>query len=706
MAVLPTGWGGCERGGMTNDYAWSAAIDSIGPVSSVRIALAADICSVGELWVSTAYDDLRRAGPDRATQVRWILNRYVNPWFAPQTATIGDVTYFMVHAWLMRLAGRPRADTGNDGTITDAPQPVGLSQPVIADALWALRGVLAFARATGIVASGFDPTDGLVAPAPDPARARTKPPTCPPRPLTLPECARIAAHLHPVHQLTLWLQRVMGLRISEAFGLLVDDVIDHGDTGLLLVHGQGGRAFRVREPDGSIATVWHTEQLKTAAAHRALVIPTRMLELLRVAIEAFHTDSDTGDPRPVAPLVPGLRVADRAGQLAFRQAFARAAAVEGLSSADLGFRVSPHLLRKSVATDIAWHAGIPDAVRRRFMGHRAADDVYGRIYTLDHPDLAPMVDVAQAIDAMIDDSIGTLLVPTAHRVHWAHAHPNRQRADDVRNAIDAAGWTLEPGTPDDPLCDTRRVASELGIAPTTARRWMHDGTLPCTTTSGRGRQQRRVCLSDVWSLRDRLADRILLPDLAVELGVRYHEIYQTARRMGLDLQRHPTSRQIEIPSEAAQRLRQEHERVKALHARSMKIAAAARELAVVVSTVGLMAKRGDLDLDAETDSSGARFVTRASVDRFRRNGVPKPRTRPLDGAAVPLAEVIRFTGRSRTELLDLVRAGVLEQLPGRARCQPDGHQFAVMDDGVRMMLPREKGRSILGNAAHRSPRGR
>jgi hypothetical protein len=83
-------------------------------------------------------------------------------------------------------------------------RPGGLSQAVIADALWTLRGVLGFARATGIVPPGFNPTEGLVAPAPDPANARTKPPTGQPRPLTLPECARIAAHLHPVHQLTLW----------------------------------------------------------------------------------------------------------------------------------------------------------------------------------------------------------------------------------------------------------------------------------------------------------------------------------------------------------------------------------------------------------------------------------------------------------------------------------------------------------------------
>ena len=655
---------------MTNIYAWSAGQDPVGATRQSPSELAADFRSVADLWVATAYDDLRRAGPDRAVQVRWILERYVHPWFVPQTDTIGDVTYFMVHAWLLRLAGRPLSDPARESSgDDDGLQPVGLSQSVIADALWTLRGVLGFARATGIVAPGFDPTQGLVTPAPDPATARTKPPTCQPRPLTLPECARIASHLHPVHQLALWLQRVMGLRISEAFGVVVDDVIDNGDTGLLLVRGQGGRNFRVRDSDGSIVTVGHTERLKTAAAHRTLVIPGRMLELLRVAIDAFHTDPDTGDTHVDARLIPGPRAADQGGQLAFRQAFARAAGAEGLSSSDLGFRVTPHLLRKSIATDIAWHAGIPDTVRRRFMGHRAADDVYGRVYTLDHPELAPMTDVAAAIDAMIEEAIGTLLVRTAQRVHWAHTHPNRQRADDMRHVVDAAGWTLEPGTDEDPLCDASRVARELGIAPTTARRWMRDGTLSCSTTTENGRPRRRVRLSEVWSFRDRRVERILLPGLAIELGARYHELYQDARRLGLRLEQHSTSRQFDISPDEAQQLRNEHERVRRLHARAIKVSSAARELNRAVSTIGLLIKRRELVLDPETDSSRARFVSRASVEEVRRATLGIASASQVEGVTLPLAAVIRFTGRSRAELMDLVHAGTLEQAPGRQRCE-------------------------------------
>lgn len=427
---------------MVNAYRWSPTTSATSDLAAIasRGEVPDDVASVAQMWVAAAYDDLRRAGPDRGIRVRGVLDRYVIPWFGPQTSTVGEITYLMVHEWLLTLVGRQlsgvrdsqpgsedveasrakgdlslreAAEAGDvslatarrrwrDGELSGAyrdsqghvrvpelaavalrrakrERPVGLSQPVVADALWVLRRVLAFARANGLVPPGFDPTEGLNAPMPDEVAARTRRPTCQPRPLNLAECARIATHLHPVHQLVLWLQRVMGLRISEAFGLLVDDVIDLGDTGLLLVRGQGGRAFRVRDDEGRVASVQYKERTKTEAGTRVLVLPAAMLEPLRIAIEAFHTDPDTGEVDETARLVPGLRTADESGQLSFREAFEVAAAAEGLSSSELGFRVSPHLLRKSVATDLAWRPGIEDAVRRRFLGHRASDDVFGRV---------------------------------------------------------------------------------------------------------------------------------------------------------------------------------------------------------------------------------------------------------------------------------------------------------------------------------------
>lgn len=427
------------------------------------------MASVGRTWVAAAYDDLRRAGSDRARQVRRILDSYVVPWFGPQTDTVADITYPMVPEWLLMLVRRRRSEpVGEDlpavpaplsrrkGVVSlreaaqaggvsvaaarrrwrdgelvgayrdphghirvpeatlgrlrkaDSEGPWGLSQSVVTDALWVLRRVLGFARANGIVPLGFDPTESLEAPRPDPATARTRRPTSRPRPLSLPECARIAAHLHPAHQLVLWRQRVMGLRLPEAFGVLVHDVVDLGDTGLVLVRGQGGRLFRTRDDHGRVVTVSHQEATETEASTRVLVAPPAMMELLRVVLA-------------------------------------------------------------------------------------------------------------------------------------------------------------------------------------------------------------------------------------------------------------------------------EHARVRALHRRSMKLAAAAIRLGAAVSTVGLMAKRGEPDVDPQTENSGALPVTRASVEQRCRADHQLREAEGSDRACVPFGDVVRFTGRTHTEVLDLVRAGALDQAPGRGPGPADGREPPGMD---------------------------
>ena len=101
----------------------------------------------------------------------------------------------------------------------------------------------------------------------------------------------------------------------------------------------------------------------------------------------------------------------------------------------------------------------------------------------------------------------------------------------------------------------------------------------------------------------------------------------------------------------------------------MKVSAAAHRLDRAVSTVNLMAKRGEIEVDPETDSSNALFVTRMSVEACMPLRVSEYTRAKTDRSPVPLADVVLFTGYSRTELLDLVQAGVLEQIPGRGVCE-------------------------------------
>ena len=102
----------------------------------------------------------------------------------------------------------------------------------------------------------------------------------------------------------------------------------------------------------------------------------------------------------------------------------------------------------------------------------------------------------------------------------------------------------------------------------------------------------------------------------------------------------------------------------------MKLPAAARQLKLTFSTVRLLAIGGDLQFDPETDTSGARFVSRSSVQScwLARNEAKRRKAQPA--ATVPFAEVVRFTGLGRRAVVDLIRAGVLEELPGRSsKCE-------------------------------------
>jgi hypothetical protein len=100
----------------------------------------------------------------------------------------------------------------------------------------------------------------------------------------------------------------------------------------------------------------------------------------------------------------------------------------------------------------------------------------------------------------------------------------------------------------------------------------------------------------------------------------------------------------------------------------MKLAAAACHLRLAASTVALLSRTGQLEVDAETDGSGARFVTRASVRNYwmardENTRLLEQRAGGAGRRGGPL------TGHTTSELMDLVRAGVLQQIPGRCRVE-------------------------------------
>lgn len=151
----------------------------------------------------------------------------------------------------------------------------GVSQDYLEDVWWTFRQILRHGIQTRVWTLAFDP-DTISAP-----RVRRAPPGRKGE-ISLPETARIASHLHVVHQVAVWLMRILGLRAGEAYGLHVSDIIDYGDIGLVRIWRQGGaRRVTERDRDGHFVSSPHKESLKTASSVRVLVVPRPLLVLVR-----------------------------------------------------------------------------------------------------------------------------------------------------------------------------------------------------------------------------------------------------------------------------------------------------------------------------------------------------------------------------------------------------------------------------------------
>lgn len=661
-------------------------------------------------WLDEYYRQLRNADAGRERDVRIMVENYLIPAFAgpviadpavarkrlidfvrrmarepeweaeEKAAPAGDCLLTIAEATVacgrsvatvrraLRAGKLPGARRGPDGAWLipasalavgvgrDAPIRQAVSRPYARNILWVHAKILDWGRANGWDIAPFE--RGVSALTPHEDVARKKPNAGLRRPLTVTELARVASHLHVAHQLVLWMMRVLGLRISEAFGPHVGDVVDLGQMGLIVIHRQGGRAFITRTRTG-IETKNSKETLKRAASNRVIVVPGALMAALRVATQAFHTDPASGVVDLEARLVPWIARAG-GGQAAFRAALDAALHREGFDLGTSGFEVVTHDLRKSLATDLAWNSELDELAKRRVMGHKAGDDVFARVYTLDHPTLAPLVAIAKALETDIVAQVPSLLVPTEQRIPWRTGNPLRERAAHIDAALAEAGWQTEPGGEDNPWCDTARVAATLGVAEKTARRWMRDQVVPTVTDKDHfGNPRRRSRLADVEAVRERLAGRVLLRDVAVELGVGYHRAWRALHRLDLvEMNDGAPSRELILDPEQAAALRGEFERLAALFDRSMRVSAAATTLGVAFSTAQKLVRSGQLVLDDECDTFGAQYVTRSSVEALeasRSGGNHALGSKDLIDART----VAQLTGLNQRQLSDLAVRGVL-----------------------------------------------
>jgi hypothetical protein len=474
------------------------------------------------------------------------------------------------------------------------------------------------------------------------------------RPVPLALCARLARHLSPIHQLVLWLERIVGLRQGEAYGILVEDVVDLGGFGLLHVLRQGGELFTVRDEYGRRRRKTEAE-LKTQSSKRLLLVPPAVMSLIRIVIEAHHTDPVSGEVDGEARLIPGLQKDDEAGKNSFYVALKEAGRKEGLSVAEVK-ALHPHRLRKSVATDLTWQADRDELGNRRFLGHVAGEDVHARSYILDDLTLAPMRAVAERLQDAIETQVGDLLVPTSVHNSFGVRTRSRRQLDVIEAVFVAHGWRSERDTDELTPMD---VAHDLGLAVTTVRRQMQEGTIPA-----RKRQwgRREVWVTDRATLEEykaRGANGIDLTDLADELGMTYHQAYRMLGELGLHPQQGNGDR-LRLNAAEADQLRSEAARVRALHRRAMRVSEAATLLGVNPRTFRGWVTAGRLELDPETDSSRAKFVTRTSVEELRTQRSPTRHVVSGAEGTLSLLEASELTQLPRQGLLALIKRGELE----------------------------------------------
>ncbi len=564
-------------------------------VGATRRGDAVSLAAIGRRWHAERYQALEYAGADRAADVLADLEMHVFPAFEDLLGSDVEAGRARVIDWVRVMAGKKPVDP----LFTyRPPRAHSYAKQTVTNYLWLLTQVLDYARELGHEVPRYTAGVRALNPA-----GRTK------RKAVFVSVARalaVAGHLHVVHQVVLWLLRIAGLRISEAYGLLVANFfVDEDGAGYLAVENQGGKWFSVRDDEGGIHRVRHKEEGKTDAAYRLVALAPPLTELLQVVVGAFHTPPD-GTIDMGARLVPGIRAED-GGQEGFRSALARAAALTGAPDDPDAYSIVPHELRKGFATDLGWDADVSDLVARRFMGHVAGSDVFSLVYCLDTRLRDHLAPGARAMAARVEEAgVDSLMVPTTLRpTYGKNVDATRVALADA--VLEEAGWQVRRS---EGLLEVAEVAAVLGRAESTTRRLMRRWIPAVKGERGEWLAE----LDDVLAFRARLDGHELLADVAEATGLTYHLAYQLMGRLGIEPAKDARTRTLLLTDKDARRIAEEAERLSALRTRAMPVAEAAAALGVAVSTARLYIRRGLLVEVDETDARGTRYVTRASVE--------------------------------------------------------------------------------------------
>ena len=550
--------------------------------------------AVGLAWRHERYVEFEHAGAEREAETLRDLELHVFPYLAGLFDCDLPTGRALLKDWVRAMSGRKPTTPGSPFQAASPPK----ARSSVTGYLWMIREILEYGRTLGFDIPGYADGKNIRAMTPRGTQKRQVPL------VSIAATAAVAVHLHVIHQLVLWLMRLNGLRISEVYGLLVGSfIVDEDGDGFLIIEGQGGKNFRVRDEHGHLQTVSRVNSGKTDAAYRLVAVSSYLVTLIHWIIAAYHTAPD-GTIDLTARLVPTIQSED-GGQAGFRCALAVAAKAVGAASGDPEHYWA-HDFRKNFGKDLAWDDAVSARLARRAMGHRFGSDVFDMVYALDSRLKEHLVPAARATDARIAMDLDTLLVPTAKRPGYHKAIDPHDIAR-IDATLEAAGWQVREH---DGRITVPDAAAILGMSETATRRLM-GYRIPAAKGQ---RDQWLVIVDDVIAYRDRQRDHQFLTDVAESANVDYHTTYATMRRLKLDPTKDDYTRELLLSTAEAAAILGELDRIAQLRDRAMTVAVAAGELRAALSTVNAWARKGRLTYDPETDASGARYITRASID--------------------------------------------------------------------------------------------
>jgi integrase len=566
--------------------------------------------------------------------------------------------------------------------LIELDEPHGLAATTQTTVLKTLRTIIDHARDLGADVRGTFDRVTAVEPLP---HERMRPPSQPPRFVHLAEIAAVCRHLAPVFQLAVWLMRMVGLRIGEAYGLDVADVTDRGGRMWLAVTSQGGKNSLVRGDDGRLRPATSKPDTKTRR-HRTVPVPAQLADLLREVIRVFHTDPDTGEVNTGARLIPGIGSDDAGGISALYSALDAAFTALRAEAPDVE-AFNPHDLRYSVVTALA-NAGVDKRLRRWYLGHHSPQDVHeGYDLGPQGDELVPAADVLTGLAA--EQAPVDLRVPTSKTEQWGSGTRRAATAHLLRAELLATGWLLPlprvelPGiaAPADPAGDPPVSAAEVarlaGIQPQTARKLLRTGDIP-------GAHQRQWGNRQVWYTYRSDVDAYLarsaatVDSLAARLGYSYHQTWTLLVQLDVLDPGRPKGSAIRLTAADIAAVDAEVGRRREAATRVMLLDEAEQRLQLPRVTVETLLRQGHLVPAPAPDDTRHRYLTVVSVEAYLA-AFPVAAPSVGDGAVVPVAEARRAFGVTRPAMTKLVNSRRLVATTVNRR------QCITLDSALRLL---------------------